>query len=203
MSRAEFTLCCLTWDQTMVEVMKIMTTSFKRCQVCIAALSAPKPTAGHCQPMPPSEAPGYSQTSLSLSLVGSRLLSPGFWCTQDFVYAFQESVSPVLCKFCNQAAPRAPAPVSGCCWPVPLQETQTQVCLSPYAVSGSWGTQSFVWALWASLAGMGFNLKCDFILPTVLQEFSFALGRAVSLFGGNSIFKKLRSWQSVPSLHGK
>ena len=49
--------------------------------------------------MPPSEAPGYSQTSLSLSLVGSRLLSPGFWCTQDFVYAFQESVSPVLCKF--------------------------------------------------------------------------------------------------------
>ena len=170
MSGAEFPLCCLTWDQTMVEVMKIMTTSFKRSHVCIAALSAPEPTAGHCQPMPPSEVPGHSQTSLSQSLVGSLLLSPGFWCTQDFVCAFQEPVSPVLCKFCNQAAPRAPAPVAGCCWPIPLQETQTQVYLSHSGVSGSWCTQGFVWALYASLAGMGFNSKCDFVPPIVLQE---------------------------------
>ena len=33
------------------------------------------------------------------SLVGSLLLSPGFWCTQGSVCALQESVSPVLCKF--------------------------------------------------------------------------------------------------------
>ena len=31
--------------------------------------------------------------------MGSLLLSPGSWCTQDFVCALQESVSPVLCKF--------------------------------------------------------------------------------------------------------
>ena len=37
-----------------------------------------------------------------LSLVGSLLLSPGSWCTQGFVCALQESVTPVLCKFCNQ-----------------------------------------------------------------------------------------------------
>ena len=36
-----FPPCCLTWDKAMVEVMKIMATSFKRSHVCPAALSAP------------------------------------------------------------------------------------------------------------------------------------------------------------------
>ena len=40
-----------------------------------------------------------SQASLGQCLVGSLLHSPGFWCTQGFVCALQESVSPVLCKF--------------------------------------------------------------------------------------------------------
>ena len=56
----------------------------------------------NCQSMPPPETPGHSQASLAQSLVGSLLLSPGSWCTQDFVCAFQESVSAVLWKFCNQ-----------------------------------------------------------------------------------------------------
>ena len=34
--------------------------------------------------------------------MGTLLLSPGSWCTQGFVCALQESVSPVLRKFCNQ-----------------------------------------------------------------------------------------------------
>ena len=34
--------------------------------------------------------------------MGSLLLSPGSWCAQDFVCVLQESVSPVLWKFCNQ-----------------------------------------------------------------------------------------------------
>ena len=33
-------------------------------------------------------------------LMESLLLSPGSWCAQGFVCALQESVSPVLCKFC-------------------------------------------------------------------------------------------------------
>ena len=37
----------------MVEVMKIMATSFTRSHAHIAALSAPNPEAGHRQPMPP------------------------------------------------------------------------------------------------------------------------------------------------------
>ena len=60
----------------------------------------------HCQglpwPTPLSETPGHSQASLGQSLVGSLLLSPGSWCKQGFVYALQESVSPILCMFCNK-----------------------------------------------------------------------------------------------------
>ena len=88
----------------MVELMKIMVTSFKRSHVCTATLSAPDPAAaGHCQHTSPPETPGHSQENLGQSLVGSLLLSPGSWCTQGFVCALQESVSLVLCKFCNQS----------------------------------------------------------------------------------------------------
>ena len=76
----------------MVEVMKIMVTSFKRSCACTASLIAPDPATGHCRPTPPLE-------SLGQSLVGSLLLSPGSWCTQGSVCALQQSVSPVLWKF--------------------------------------------------------------------------------------------------------
>ena len=83
----------LNWTETMVEVMKIMATSFKRSYVCATTLSAPNPAAGHHQPMPLLETPGHSQASLGQSLVGSLLLSLGSWCTQSSVCALQESVS--------------------------------------------------------------------------------------------------------------
>ena len=83
----------------MVEVMKIMETSFKKSHAHTAAFSVPDPVADHHQLMPPPETPGHLQASLGQSLVGSLLLSPGSWCTQGFVCALQESVSPVLCKF--------------------------------------------------------------------------------------------------------
>ena len=102
MGRAVFSPSCLTWDQTMVEVMKILVTSFKRSHAPTAAIRAPGPAAGHCRPTPPPETPGHSRASLSQSLVGSLLLSPRSWCAQGFVCALQNSVSPGLCKFCNQ-----------------------------------------------------------------------------------------------------
>ena len=83
----------------MVEVMKIMATSFKRSHACTAKLTAPSPAAGLHRPTPLLETPGHSWASLGQSLVGSLLLSPGSWCTQGFVCAIQESVSPGLCKF--------------------------------------------------------------------------------------------------------
>ena len=83
----------------MVEVVKIMATSFKRSQAHTTALSALDPAAGHCTPTPPLETLGHSQANLGQSLVRTLLLSPGSWCAQAFVCALQESISAVLCKF--------------------------------------------------------------------------------------------------------
>jgi len=83
----------------MVEVMKIMMTSFRRSHGYTTTLSAPDPAAGHHRPTPPPETPGHSRASLHQSLVGSLLLSPGSWCAQGSFCALPESVSPVLCKF--------------------------------------------------------------------------------------------------------
>ena len=82
----------------MVEVIKIMVTSFKRSHAHTVELSAPSPAVSHHRPMSLPETPGRSWASLGQSL-GSLLLSPGSWCTQGFVCALQESVSPVLCQF--------------------------------------------------------------------------------------------------------
>ena len=45
----------------MVEIMKIMATSFKKSHVCPSALSAPSPVAVHRQLTPLPETPGHSQ----------------------------------------------------------------------------------------------------------------------------------------------
>ena len=81
----------------MVEVMKIMATSFKRSHAPTAALSTSesRPAAGQCQSKPPLETSGHSWACLDQFLVGSLLLSPGPWYTQCFVCALQESVSSV------------------------------------------------------------------------------------------------------------
>ena len=88
-----------TWGLTMVEVMKIMGTSFKRSHACTATLTDPNTAAGHHKPMPPLKTLGHYWESLAQSLVGSLLLSPGSWCTQGSVCPLQESISSVLCKF--------------------------------------------------------------------------------------------------------
>ena len=66
----------------MVEVMKIMVTSFKRFHAHTVELSASDPAVGHHQPTHPPETPGHSWASLDQSLVGSLLLSPGSGFTQ-------------------------------------------------------------------------------------------------------------------------
>ena len=99
MGRAVFPPCYLTRGQTMVGVMKIMAASFKRFHACTAALSAPELAAGHCRPMPP---PGDSWTLTSESWsvsCGVTALFSWVLVHKGFVCAFQESVSPVLCKF--------------------------------------------------------------------------------------------------------
>ena len=65
-------------------------------------IQCPWPCSSHCWPMPLLETPGHSQASLAQSVVGTLLLSPGSWCIQGFVCALQDSVSPVLWKFCSE-----------------------------------------------------------------------------------------------------
>ena len=76
MSRSVFFPYCLTWDLTMVNVMKIMVTSFKRSHTHTAALSDPNLAAIHCPLTPLSDAPGHSHTSLGQSLERLQFLSP-------------------------------------------------------------------------------------------------------------------------------
>ena len=170
MGGAVFPPCCLTCGQTIVEVMKIMVTSFKRSHAYIATLSTPNTAPGHCWSMPLLETPGCSQASLGQSLVGSLLLSPGFCCAQGFVCVFQESVSPALCKFwwlyggvngdflqeglfhSQVGHTQSPCP---CSRPLLTHtssgDTQTQFWLNLCEVSGFWCTQGFVCALQESV----------------------------------------------------
>ena len=62
--------CFLAWDQTIVEAMVVMETSFKKTYDSTILFSAPDPAAGHSQPMPPLETPGHLQASLGQSIVG-------------------------------------------------------------------------------------------------------------------------------------
>ena len=133
--------------------------------------------------------------------MGSLLLSPGSWCTEAFVCAPQESVSPVLCKFwwfygginskllqeglCHTqvCCTQSPCPCSS-----PLLtntsagDTQTQFWLRLCGVSGSWCSQGLcepsehLWRVW--------GLILNAILPLLpsFWGFPFALGRGVSFF---------------------
>ena len=156
----------------MVEVMKIMATSFKRSHACTATLSAPNPAAGHHQPTPPLGTPRHSQAILGQPFVRSLLLSPGSWCTR-FCLCPPRVYFPVpgkfwrlyggvngdllqegLCQtqvYCTQS----PCPHSS-----PLLthtstgDTQTQFCLSLCGVSGSWCAKGMfepsehLWQVW-------------------------------------------------------
>ena len=125
-------------------------------------------------------------TSLGQSLVGSLLLSPGFCCAQGSVCALQESVFQscvsssgsmvgLLVTSCKRAyaiprsaAARAPALRQAIADPHLCRRYSDTVL-----AQSLWGPcvlvcARYVWALWASLAGMGFDSKCDFTSPTIL-----------------------------------
>ena len=148
----------------MVEVMKIMATSFRR---------------SHAHSMPPTSRPppahassgdsGHSRASPGQSHVGSLLLSSGSWCTR-FCCPLRESISQSCVSSCismvglmptsskrayaipKTAAPRASVPVAYHHQPAPPQETlkhsslsvsvgslhpcALKVCLSPLSISG-------------------------------------------------------------------
>ena len=80
----------------MLEVLKIMVTSFKRSHASSAELSSPHPAAGHYQPMPPPETPRHhSQVWISLLRgYGSFFLGPG---VHKVLFALSKSLFPQAC----------------------------------------------------------------------------------------------------------
>ena len=87
-----------TRGQTMVEVMKVMATSFKRTHVCTATLSAPNPATGHHDPClcwRLLDIPGQVWVSILWGHC-SFLLGPDAYKVLSVPY---KSRFPVLCKF--------------------------------------------------------------------------------------------------------
>ena len=198
--------------------MKIMATSFKRSHACTATLSAPNPAAGHPQPPALLETSGHSWASLSQSLVGSLLLSPGSWCTQGCLCP-PRVYFPVLCKFwqlsggINGNLLQEGLCHTQVCWtqsPCPCSsplltrtstgDAQTQFCLSLCGVSGSLGPQGLfepsehLWQEW----GLILNINSPLLLSC--WGFSFALGRGVSPRSCSSTTQPLL--QRLPSCWG-
>ena len=88
-----FPPCCLTWVQIMVEVDEDNGDLLQKVPCTHCYTQCPQPWS---RPPPAHASAGDSWTltgNLCQSLLGSLLLSPGSWCTQGFVCAFQESVS--------------------------------------------------------------------------------------------------------------
>ena len=182
----------------MVEVMKIMATSFKMSCAPHCCIQCPHPC---CSPSltHTSAADSWTLTgksgsvSCGVSTSFSWVLVHTVFCTCPPRVCF-----PVLCKLWwhyggvngdsskraygipNSAAPRALAPVAVHCLPVSTGDTQTQFCLSLSGVSGSWcaqgmfGPSECVWPVW------GLILK---VISPLLPSFwgiSFAPGCGLS-----------------------
>ena len=171
MDGAVFPPCCLTWGQTTVELMKTVVASFKRPQDALLH-SVPRP----CSRPPPTHAcPADSWTLTGKSgSVSCGVTAPFSWVLVHKALLCPPRVYFPVCvssggsmvglmvtsskrayAIPRSAAPRAPAPVAGHCWPVPLQETLRhssgsvsvgslgpgahKVCLSPLSISGGEG----------------------------------------------------------------
>ena len=200
MGRAVFPLCCLTWDQTMVEVMKMMVTSFKRSHACTDALSAPtlqQATADPCLRWRLLNTHGEIWVSLLWGHC-SFLLGHG---AHKVLFVLSKSLFPESCESPGgsmvglmatpskrayatprSVAPRAPAPAAVPCWLVPPQETlkhssgSVSVGSLGLDMHGVFGPSEHLWWVW--------GLILNAILPLLPScwSFSFAFGCGVSFF---------------------
>ena len=142
----------------MVQVMKIIASSFKRSHACTAALNLPNPRAGHGQPTPLPGTPEHSQANLGHLLWGhcSFLLGPG---AHKVLFIPSKSLFPQSCvssgssmvklmeTFSMRAyvipgstAIRAPASAAVHCWLLPPQGTQyvAQIAHFFFCVPSQW-----------------------------------------------------------------
>ena len=188
MGRAGFPPCFFTWDQIMVEVLKIMVTSFKRPCACTAALSAPDPAAATTDPcLHQRLLDTHGQVWISF-LWGhcSFLLGHG---THKVLFVPSKSLFPsggsvvglMATSFKNLCHTQvcciqSPAPVVGHWWPIPPQETLKHSKAGLTVSMGSLGAHKVLfqpsehlWQVW----GLILNAILPF-LPS-FWGFSFAL----------------------------
>ena len=202
MGAAVFPPHCLTWGQSMVEVMKIMAPPSKclmqtllhsvapilqqvtadphlcrrlldiHVQVCVSLLW------GRC-----SFLLGLG-VHKDLFLPSKSLFSQSCVSSGSSVVGLMATSSKRAYAIPRSAAPRAPAPAAAHCWPTPLQETLEHSCLSLCGVAGSWCKQGlfepseYLWWVW----GLILNV-ISLLLPSRWGS-SFAFGHGVSFFGG-------------------
>ena len=182
--------CYLTWGQTIVEVMMIIATSFKRFHACIAVLSVPTPqqaTFDPCLCQRLLNTHGHVWVNLLWGhgsfLLGSTLHKVLFVPSTSLFP--QSCVSPGGCvvrliatsskrTLCHT---KAPAPAAVYCWLTSAGDTQTRFCLSLGGISGSWCAQDLFELsehLW------WYEVWFHVILPLLLSCWSFALWHGVS-----------------------
>ena len=112
----------------------------------------------------------------------------GILMTQSFVCVLQESDSPVLCKFWRlyggvkgDLLQEGLCHAQVCCTQSPcpcLHRRHSNTVLAqplwdPWVLVSTKFGEHKVWALWASLVGMGFDSKRDFAPPTCYSEVWF------------------------------
>ena len=182
----------------MVELLKIMVTSFRRSHACTAALTASNPASGHHQPTLPPETLNTHRQVWVRFLWGhcSFLLGPG---AHKFPFVPPRVCFPVLCKFwqlyvgvngdllqqglchtqvcCTQSLCPCSRPLLT---HISVGDTQTQFWLHLSGISGSWCTQGLFEPsehLW-QVEGLILNM----ILPLLPSRwgFPFALGHGIS-----------------------
>ena len=184
MGGAVFPPCYLTWPQTLVEVMKIMLTSFKRTPCMYCCTQWPQ----SCIRPPPTHAcTGNSWTlmgNLSQFLVGSLFLSSGSWWKHKILFVVSKSLFPLSCvssgssmvglmvtsskraySIPRSTAPKGPVPGAVHCWPIPLQETLKHIYVSVSVglwvlvfVEGLFETSECLWHEWGLILSMIFPL---------------------------------------------
>ena len=162
-------------------------------------LQSMPPTLQQTTTTPPPETPGHPQASLlwghcsfllgplayKLLFVPSQSLFPQFCVTSG------GSMVGLMVTYSKRAyairTPRAPPLQQTTADPDLCRRRQMQFCLSLCGFLGLAHTRS-VGALWASLAGMGFDSKCELPLLPSCWGFSFALGHGVSPHSSSSTY---------------
>ena len=167
-----------TWVQTMVGVVKIMVTSFKRSHAWRATLSAPSPAAGHHRSTPPLETPGQQRHYFANK--GPSGQGYGFSSGHVWMWEWDREESWV--------------PKNWCFWTVVLEKTLESPldCKEIQPVHPK-GDQS-----WVFMEGLMLKLRLQYFGHLMLRVDSLEKTLMLGGIGG----RRRRGWQRMRWLDG-